>query len=85
MKKLKYKLVRITWVDSSSNHGWGNLAEAMKETLNLSVETVGWLLQDDDDIKRIASHIADYETPAEQPTGLMTIPTCSVTDMKVIG
>tara|TARA_B100001173_G_C15777874_1_gene457999 strand:- start:437 stop:658 length:222 start_codon:yes stop_codon:yes gene_type:complete len=51
------KLVFVEWVDTVSDAGWET-----KETVNTKlVKQVGWIVQNDDDVLKIASTVSEEE------------------------
>jgi len=51
------KLVFVEWIDTVSDAGWET-----KETVNTKlVKQVGWIVQNDDDVLKIASTVSEEE------------------------
>ena len=72
-------LVIIRWQDSAQPLPSWQYLSALPRTRPIECATVGWLLQDDDDIKVICQSVGDLENPNNaQASGIMTIPARSV-------
>ena len=68
-------LVIIRWQDSAQPLPSWQYLSALPRTRPIECATVGWLLQDDDDIKVICQSVGDLENPKNaQASGIMTIP-----------
>lgn len=80
----KFPLVRVRWVDSTGPHGWTSLKHAIEIT-DLSIETIGWLIQTLDDRVTIASHIHMCDIDNPNVDGVMTIPRPAIVRMESIG
>lgn len=77
------KLVEIEWADSRQpTGGWERLAEMPKREYCLC-RSVGWLIQDDRNVKALAATVADLEDEP-QAMGIVTIPTTCVLRVKLL-
>lgn len=77
------RLVMITWLDSRQTDGaWEWLSKY--ERLNpVEVVSVGWLIQDDDNVKVLAQSMApDGENM--QTAGRKAIPTCCIRSIETL-
>ena len=75
------RLVLIEWKDSRQPTGaWRRLDEIGKQEYCDCV-SVGWLIQDDADVKVLAANIADISEDM-QASGVITIPTDAVHAIK---
>ena len=71
------RLVIITWLDSrQSNGAWQWLSEHQK-LAPVEAVSVGWLIQDDDEVKVVAQSLAP-DGDNVQSAGRKAIPTCCV-------
>lgn len=82
-QKLRWPLVRITWVDSTGPRMWTRLNDVL-ENHDMTVESVGWLVQDDADRIAIAAHVQPPNAENPMLDGVLTIPTCAITRRVVI-
>lgn len=79
----RLKLVRVLWMDSQgASPRWQYLDEAEPEAL--LCHTVGWLVREGKDAKRIAPHISEDHDGEVQIIGDMIIPNVSIVRMDVI-
>jgi hypothetical protein len=81
-KKSEFRLVLIEWADSCGAIArWQYLDESEPEYV--LCRSVGWLVYDGKDCKRIVPHLGRHSEPAarEQGCGDMTIPTSVITRM----
>lgn len=79
----KFPLVRVRWLDSNGPRGWSTFRNAV-EVVDLSIETVGWLIQSLDDRITVAAHVQMSDIDAPHVDGVMTIPRISITRMETI-
>ena len=80
----KYKLVRLTWRDSQgASPRWQYMEKT--EPKAFICHTVGWLVQDGKDAKRIAPHLSEDHDGDVQIIGDMVIPNCSIIELVPIG
>jgi hypothetical protein len=85
----KLRLVFIEWEDSCGAIArWQYLDESQPEYI--LCQSVGWLVYDGKDCKRIVPHIGRHKTDEarEQGCGDMTIPTSAIirmTNVRIIG
>lgn len=81
---MRWPLIRVTWVDSSSPSGWERL-KAVLEPYDMTHESVGWLLKETDDRITIAAHF-QVNGVDENPCvdGVMTIPIVAITKRSVL-
>ena len=74
-------LVMVHWVDSAQPiSAWSFLAQAGFGSVVQCV-SVGWLIHDDDDVKALAPNMGDIGTASVQVSGVIRIPTGSITGM----
>jgi hypothetical protein len=68
-------LVLIRWLDSAQPlPAWRHLSD-LPRTRPIECATVGWLLQDDDEVKVVCQSVGDLKNPKNaQASGIMTIP-----------
>jgi len=77
----KIKLVLIEWADSRQpTTAWERISEKPERNY-CKCQSVGWLLQDDAEVKVLAANVAD-EGDEMQATGVITIPTVAVLAIK---
>jgi hypothetical protein len=50
------KLVIVSWFDSSSMAQWSSQAEINNETLHCSMQSVGWLTRDTDELIAVSAN-----------------------------
>jgi hypothetical protein len=74
----KWKAVWIHWVDSVSGPRWEDHASSVNHDA-LNIETVGWLVLEDDKTVTVSTSIQ-----RDQVCAPLTIPKCSVVSMKTI-
>jgi hypothetical protein len=75
------KLVLIEWKDSRRViDGWTGLTEIGKQ-ISCDCVSVGFLIQDDNDVKVLVANVADIETDMQATAGIV-IPTVAVTAIK---
>ena len=78
MKMSDYKLVLIEWEDS---FGCSERWQIIKEQVNakpMICQSVGWLVQDDKEVKVVVPHMTKSDNVDLQGCGDMTIPTKAV-------
>lgn len=80
---LRWPLVRVTWVDSTGPRMWTRLTDVIDHH-DMTVESVGWLVQDDADRIAIAAHVQPPKADNPMLDGVLTIPTCAITRRVVI-
>jgi len=69
-------LVIIRWQDSRQPSGHWRYLSVLPAAKPVEVATVGWLLQDDAEVKVVCQNVGDLEHPDKaQASGIMTIPT----------
>jgi len=74
MKALKWPLVRVRWLDSSSPHtGWTSISQ-WKGLESLECVSVGYVIAEDAISKTIAPHLAYPEEENCQGNGIIVIP-----------
>ena len=73
-----YPLVLVEWIDSvAGTTGWARLADAVVSPT--MCRSVGWLVQDDAQVKLLVPHLSEANKSAEaQGCGDMTIPSAAV-------
>lgn len=77
------KLVLIEWKDSRRVvDGWTGLTEIGKQTYCDCV-SVGFLIQDDENVKVLVANVADMEVNMQATAGIV-IPTVAITAIKVL-
>jgi hypothetical protein len=79
MATARRRLVLIEWVDSHRTEGWHVDDPATEPVL---CRSVGWLVHDGGAAKTIAAHLTVEEPP--QRCGEMTIPTCSIREIRTL-
>ncbi len=77
--RMKYKLVKVWWLDSSGRWGWS------REICNHPTRcvSVGWLVAKSKRCLTLVGNVTKESLP--QQSGEITIPRCCVTKMKQIG
>lgn len=82
---MKCRLVQIKWVDSNHTNGaWKWLSQFEKRNPILCV-SVGWLIQDDDDVKVIVQTFGDVDEADDmQYAGDKIIPTSAVRSIETL-
>lgn len=75
--KLRWPLVRITWVDSTGPRMWTRLTDVIDHH-DMTVESVGWLIQDDADRIAIAAHVQPPNADNPMLDGVLTIPVVAI-------
>ncbi|SHL41530.1 hypothetical protein SAMN05216428_102331 [Nitrosospira sp. Nsp11] len=81
MQKQAVRLVMIEWKDSRRViDGWSGLAEIGKQNCCDCV-SVGFLIQDDENVKVLVANVADVEFDMQATAGIV-IPTGAVTAIK---
>lgn len=82
--EIKHQLVHITWKDSyGCGHEWSTLEDAVVEPHY--AQSVGWLVKENDEAVLIVPHVSPRHEDIgarEQGCGDMTIPKCSIVEMK---
>lgn len=80
---IPWPLVRVTWVDSYGPHGWCYLKDATEERV-LTIESIGWLVQDTSERITIAAHVQVLGIAGGNPSvdGVITIPREAITAMQ---
>ncbi|KKN01443.1 hypothetical protein LCGC14_1127690 [marine sediment metagenome] len=58
MKKVKKTVIKITWRDCTSQHGWYSQQEAIEIHLE-SIQTIGWLVEENEDVVIIGVSLAE--------------------------
>ena len=77
------KLVMIEWADSRQpTHGWERVSEMPARDYCKCI-SVGWLLQDNRDVKVLAANVADVGDET-QAMGIVTIPTACVLKLTLL-
>jgi hypothetical protein len=73
--RMECPLVLIRWLDSAQPlPAWRHLSD-LPRTRPIECATVGWLLQDDDEVKVVCQSVGDLKNPKNaQASGIMTIP-----------
>jgi len=75
------KLVLIEWADSRQpTSAWERISEKPERDY-CKCQSVGWLLQDDAEVKVLAANVADTGDEM-QATGVITIPSVAVLAIK---
>jgi hypothetical protein len=74
---MKYELFRILWVNSCDQDGWMAKEEAVHR--NLNIESIGYMISQNDDSILISSHIGD-----EWFHSTMQIPRKAITSLEAI-
>ncbi len=76
-------LVLITWVDSEAQASvWRHLSD-FNETGSLEIQSVGFVIDDNDEYVSITAHLGDVESEGDrQYNGAMRIPHCSILNME---
>ncbi|HUU29381.1 MAG TPA: hypothetical protein VM123_16380 [archaeon] len=78
-----FKLVHILWLDSrGASPNWQYIDD--DEPQLIKCHTVGYLVHEGKDAKRIAPHIIEDEDGDVQVTGDMVIPNVAILKMKTI-
>lgn len=80
------RLVVVTWYDSKQTDGsWKWLSE-FEPRQPIRCMTVGWLIQDDNDVKVIAQTMGDIDGDDDdmQYAGDKVIPTCAVIKIETL-
>lgn len=71
---MKYKGVRVTWLDSATLESWTPI-ENVPHTQFKKIETLGWLIRKSKDMLVVAPHVGRRP---DQVCDVMFIPTCSI-------
>ena len=71
---MRYKAVRVTWLDSAEIEGWTPVDE-LPQTRFKKIETLGWLIRKTKDVLVVAGHVGRQP---DQVCGAMFIPMVSV-------
>lgn len=75
-------LVMIEWEDSEQPVGaWTRLAD-LEQVTPMRVYSVGWLVQDDADMKALAPNIGGGDANTAQASGVIRIPTRCVVSVR---
>jgi len=84
-EKIKqFKLVRILWIDSrGASPRWQYLDDT--EPQAIQCRSVGYLVYDGENVKRIAPHISEDADGDIQVVGDMVIPNVAILKMETIG
>lgn len=80
---IPWPLVRVSWVDSYGPRGWSYLRPVI-EKHDMTIESIGWLIQDEPDRITLAAHIQMSGIADGNPSvdGVMTIPRQAITEMQ---
>lgn len=75
-----YRVVRVHWNDTATYSGWTSLDEikAIVEDKPVMIETVGWLIHQDEDQILVASSVSKFKA-----SEIIRIPSSCIVDMWV--
>ena len=74
------KIVKVEWIDScSSNTAWSLLSEFDGDIEPIKIVSFGALIQENDETITLAQN---FGLNLEQVSNLMTIPKCSIRDIR---
>jgi hypothetical protein len=76
---LPYKVVKIEWTDAFSEDGWKDIKRLPENKADAKVNTLGWLVNEDDDFYYIANSVS-----AQQAACCMVVPKSMVSSFEEI-
>jgi hypothetical protein len=74
-------LVVVHWLDSRQPVSQWMRADDLPEFSAVPIQSVGWLLRQDEAMTVLAANLGDVDSDEQQVSGIMQIPTCCVTSV----
>jgi len=81
---MRERLVIVEWLDSRQPVSQWMRADDLPEFSAASIQSVGWLLRQDDEMVVVAANLADGGTDEAQVSGVIQIPARCVVSVELL-